>query len=242
MSATSPQIHALTNILRKSVKHLSRDFGEIIYLQSSAKGTYDFALRSQKRVNEILFDELSTNPKNYRYFNYNEVPENCDDEYVFIVYPLDGINNFSHALPFFSVGVSLDRKVESGYKSVAAVIEVPALEETYIVEKGKGAWVENYSRFARGNIRMRVSNRKLAKECLIFSNLNNAKYTNMASPLLELISVANGKADAAIIKTKYYNQFNMARLFVEEAGGYFKRKKELIITCNESLQSELERV
>lgn len=61
----------------------------------------------------------------------------CSAEYCWIIDPLDGTVNFIHHLPIFCVSIGLlhDGKIISG------VVHAPILNETFVAEKGGGAWL-----------------------------------------------------------------------------------------------------
>jgi myo-inositol-1(or 4)-monophosphatase len=56
-------------------------------------------------------------------------------EYVWYCDPIDGTVNFSHGLPLFCVSIGVYWKG----KPLIGVVHAPALGETYVAEKGKGA-------------------------------------------------------------------------------------------------------
>ncbi len=60
-----------------------------------------------------------------------------DDAQTWIVDPLDGTTNFLFACPLWGVNVALAREG----RVVAGVTYLPVLDELYVAEKGKGAWL-----------------------------------------------------------------------------------------------------
>ncbi|WP_199622386.1 inositol monophosphatase family protein [Paenibacillus alkalitolerans] len=60
-----------------------------------------------------------------------------DDEYVWIVDPIDGTTNFIHGFPFYSVSIALAYRGEV----IVGVIYDPSRDELFVAEKGKGAYV-----------------------------------------------------------------------------------------------------
>lgn len=58
-----------------------------------------------------------------------------DAEYSWVVDPLDGTVNYSHALPNFCVSIGVLRRG----KPVVGVVHAPALGELYVAVKGEGA-------------------------------------------------------------------------------------------------------
>ena len=169
MSAESLKIIFVTNVIRKALKPLTRDFGEIMYLQSSPKGTSVFAAKSYTKIEQIIVTELQASKYNYPICNVDS-KEHEDAEYRWIIAPISGIKNFEHALPFFGICIALQKLISGKHETVAAIFEAPAFEEVYMAERGKGAWLENYSNFSKGKIRMRVSCRESSDELLLSSN------------------------------------------------------------------------
>lgn len=61
-----------------------------------------------------------------------------DEEYVWIVDPIDGTTNFVHGFPFFSVSIALAHRGEV----IVGVVYDPIRDELFVAEKGKGAYVK----------------------------------------------------------------------------------------------------
>jgi myo-inositol-1(or 4)-monophosphatase len=60
-----------------------------------------------------------------------------NDEYLWIVDPIDGTTNFIHGFPFYSVSIALAYKGEV----IVGVVYDPSRDELFVAEKGKGAYV-----------------------------------------------------------------------------------------------------
>ena len=71
MRLNSPQINIITKACMKASKPLIRDFGEIENLQVAKKGPKDFVTKTDKRVEEILMEELTRAKKNYSFLKLN---------------------------------------------------------------------------------------------------------------------------------------------------------------------------
>ena len=65
------------------------------------------------------------------------IAQQQEQEYTWIIDPLDGTTNFLHGLPMFSISVALCR----GKDPVLAIVEVPPLGETFTAVRGSGAWL-----------------------------------------------------------------------------------------------------
>lgn len=65
------------------------------------------------------------------------IADRMDEEYLWIVDPIDGTTNFVHGFPYFCVSIALAHKGEV----IVAVIYDPMRDELFVAEKGKGAYV-----------------------------------------------------------------------------------------------------
>ncbi|GAA3409807.1 inositol monophosphatase family protein [Paenibacillus hodogayensis] len=61
-----------------------------------------------------------------------------DEEYLWIVDPIDGTTNFVHGFPFFSVSIALAHRGEV----IVGVVYDPSRDELFVAEKGKGVYVK----------------------------------------------------------------------------------------------------
>ena len=64
--------------------------------------------------------------------------EVSDQEFLWIVDPIDGTTNFVHGFPFFSVSIALAYRGEV----IVGVVYDPSHDELFVAEKGKGAYVK----------------------------------------------------------------------------------------------------
>ena len=61
-----------------------------------------------------------------------------DKDKKWIIDPLDGSLNYSHGYPCYCVSIGMEHNGEL----VVGVIYNPNLDELFVAEKGKGAWME----------------------------------------------------------------------------------------------------
>src|SRR5471032_1131704 len=144
---------ALLNVMigaaRKAARSLKRDFGELEKLQVSLKGPANFVTAADKRAEETLYAELSKARPGYSFLGEEGGRrEGADKSHTWIVDPLDGTTNFLHGIPQFAISIALEREGAI----VAGLIYNPAIEELFIAEKGKGAFLND--------ARIRVAGRK----------------------------------------------------------------------------------
>jgi len=62
-----------------------------------------------------------------------------DSEYKWIIDPLDGTTNFTHAFPIFSISIGVEFRGEV----IAGVVYDPMRDEMFYAEKGKGAYLND---------------------------------------------------------------------------------------------------
>ena len=88
-----------------------------------------------------------------------------NSEYKWIIAPLDGTHNYIHSLPIFGTSIALEHKG----KVILGVIYLPMLNQLFVAEKGKGA-------FLNGK-RIKVSDiNQLADSLLLFEGSLHMKW------------------------------------------------------------------
>ena len=215
MNSISPNLNIMIKACERASKVIIRDFGEIENLQVSKKGPRDFVTKTDKRVEEILIQELSKAKKNYSFLTEETGKiENQDKDKIWIIDPIDGTTNFLHAIPHFAISIAL--KINEDLQS--AVVFDPIKNEIYYAEKDNGAFFNNQ--------RIRVSNKNNLDDCLFSSNSTGIKsiypdlnMRNSGCAALDLAYVGSGRLDGY-----FHNKINLwdiaaGILIVKEAGG-----------------------
>ena len=90
--------------------------------------------------------------------------------YKWVIDPIDGTNNFLHAIPFFCISLALLHNDEI----MAGVIYNPITTELYYAEKGQGAFVMTPT----GDLRLRVSGRTNLEQTMVATNSYALKTMN----------------------------------------------------------------
>ena len=215
MNSISPNLNIMIRASEKASKTIIRDFGEIENLQVSKKGPRDFVTKTDKRVEEILIDELSKSKKNFSFLTEESGKiEKNDKDKIWIIDPIDGTTNFLHGIPHFAISIAL--KIDDEIKS--ALIHDPIKNELYFAEKDNGAYLNNQ--------RIRVSKKNDLEECLFSSDSMGVKFAfpnlnmrNSGCAALDLAYVASGRLDGY-----FHNKINLwdiaaGTLIVKESGG-----------------------
>ncbi len=156
----SPLLNVMIAAARKTARALKRDFGELEKLQVSLKGPANFVTSADRRAEETLFQELNKARPGYGFLGEEGGSrDGADTSHRWIVDPLDGTTNFLHGIPQFAISIALEREGAV----VAGLIYNPAVDEMFIAEKGKGAFMNEQ--------RIRVAGRKRLAESVIACGL-----------------------------------------------------------------------
>ena len=212
MNSISPDLNMMIKACEKASKVIIRDFGEVENLQVSKKGPNDFVTKTDKRVEEILVQELSKNKKNYSFITEETgIIKNSNKDTFWIIDPIDGTTNFLHGIPHFAISIALkfNNEIMSG------VIFDPIKNEMFYAEKNNGAYFNNQ--------RIRVSKKKNLEECLFATggkefkiNLNTRK---SGSAALDMAYVAAGRFDGYFQDNLNIWDIAAGIILVEESGG-----------------------
>ena len=229
MKLSSANINVMVKACRKASKILIRDFGEIENLQVSLKGPGDFVTASDKKVEKILIDELKNARPNYSILSEEAGEIKNEDEFKWIIDPIDGTSNFLHGIPHFAISIGLEHKNEI----ICGIVYDPIKDEMFTAEKGNGAYLNNQ--------RIRVSSRSELKNCMIFTggpkndsldkeksikeynNFSSKIYTpirKLGSASLDIAYVASGRCDGFWQRNLNYWDFAAGIILVKEAGGF----------------------
>ena len=110
-------------------------FGRLKSLEVEEKARNDFVTEADKKSEMIIIKTIQE-----AFPQHTIVAEesglHSGNDWKWYVDPLDGTKNFIHGLPMFCVSIGVEFKGEL----VAAVVKAPVLEETFIAEKGSGAY------------------------------------------------------------------------------------------------------
>ena len=155
-----------------------------------------------------------------------------ESDYLWIVDPLDGTTNFSMHNPLFSVSIGVCYK----NKVILGLVYAPFLNELYLAEKGKGAWVYSPAKTEKGK-KIKVSSIKKGKVINAFCHgntqkdigravkyhqkqkLNNFDCRQLGSAAIELAYVACGRVESIVIPGAHPWDVAAGALLVREAGG-----------------------
>ena len=256
MRLSSANINVMVKACRKASKTIIRDFGEIEKLQVSLEGPGDYVTASDKKVEEILINELRIARPNYSILSEEIGLIKNSEEFKWVIDPIDGTTNFLHGIPHFGISIGLEQKNEI----ICGIIYDPIKDEMFLAEKGNGAYLNNQ--------RLRVSARSKLKDCIIFTGgprkeaqnreLSLEEYKKFSSSVdtpilktgsaaLDMAYVAAGRSDGFWHRQLNYWDIAAGIIIVKEAGGFvtdFKgnnqyiEKKNILVT-NSRINNEM---
>ena len=122
------------------------------------------------KIHELYPDHLILSEEDsFRRQLKSDVPP---EEYIWLIDPLDGTNNFYNRVPFFCVSLALNR----GKETLAGVVYNPVNCELFYAVKGKGAWLIRLIGEAEVKVRLTPPKEKKGfKEALLSANLTSKR-------------------------------------------------------------------
>jgi len=147
----------MANAARRASRAIRRDFGEVENLQVSLKGPANFVTRTDRRVEEILAEDLRKARPGFGFLmEESGAKSGSDKEHRWIVDPIDGTTNFIHGIAHFAISIALERAGEI----VAGLVYNPIADEMFTAERGRGA-------FLNDRRRLRVAVRRSLSEAVV---------------------------------------------------------------------------
>ncbi|MGB0893526.1 MAG: inositol-1-monophosphatase [Parashewanella sp.] len=142
-----PMLTIAVRAARAAGQTIMRAYTELDRIEVSAKGMNDFVTNIDKEAEAAIIYQIRKS-----YPDHTIVGEEAGEDrgsnkdYLWIVDPLDGTNNFVKGIPHFAVSIALQHKG----KTEVAVVYDPVRNELFSAERGKGAKLNDY--------RLRVGN------------------------------------------------------------------------------------
>lgn len=256
MHGRSAMLNVMTAAAIKAGKSTLRDFGELSKLQVSRKGTADFATNADRKSEKILHQELSKARPTFSFLmeESGEVA-GSDPTQRFVIDPIDGTNNFIHAVPYFCVAIAYEKQLTNGrFETQAGVIYDPINNELFTAELYQGAFLNDQ--------RIATSGRSEPDTCMLASFIShNEDYPEYAlqvqkalgvhpytlrisgATALDLAYVAAGRYDGACYISYKHWDVAAGKLLVREAGGKITEQesgpKKILLATNSHIHSKL---
>lgn len=170
-----------------------------------------------------------------------------EDDYEWVIDPIDGTTNFAHGFPLFSISIA----VKYNDETVLGVVYIPMLGEMYETMKGYGAKLNGktiqVSKIKRLPLAMVATGFPYDRASDPKNNLDNfnnvitkvAGIRQTGSAAIDLCQVAAGRFDGYWeIKLNSWD-IEAGLLIVKEAGGFVRREEQdkgiFVLVGNESI-------
>lgn len=214
-------IDELTRFAKESITRLGEE-ALAYYGKGDSKTKFDKELvtSAELYLTDFFRKQLQSRFPEHQLFNNNQ--NNTDythdgKRYLWIVDPIDGVDNFQTGIPIWGCSLAL----LENFWPVCSVFYMPATDSIFHAQAGKDAY--------RGNKAIRVSSQKDINDesiLLTYSRFHlhyhsrfPGKIRNMGCATAHICFVAMGRADAAIITNESYQGLAAARIIIESAGG-----------------------
>jgi myo-inositol-1(or 4)-monophosphatase len=213
---------------KEAGRFLKQNIGKVRDIQRKDGQEKNLVTEIDKRSEEIIIGIIKQHyPAHDILAEESGLKSSSASEYRWIIDPLDGTTNFTHALPVFCVSIGVERKG----KIIAGVIYDPNFDELFTAEKGNGALLNGK--------RMKVSRTESLNTSLLVTGfpynitenpdhavehfynflMRAQAVRRMGSAAIDMAYVAAGRYDG--FWEVALNPWDMAAgtLLIEEAGG-----------------------
>lgn len=122
----------------KAGKILKEGFGTTFKI-SSKDGKNNLVTEYDNLSEKIIIENISKKFSNHKFLaeESGRTGNSNINDVIWVIDPLDGTVNFAHNLPIFSISIA----AEINGTLHCGIIYQPILDELFIAEKGKGAWL-----------------------------------------------------------------------------------------------------
>ena len=124
----------------KEVGEVQRSYFRSGHLELETKSTvHDVVTKVDKLSESMLIERIGKCFPNHSVLGEESGEHDAHSDYLWVVDPLDGTNNYSQGLPVFCVSIGLQYRGET----LLGVVYAPYLNELYTAIRGKGAFLNN---------------------------------------------------------------------------------------------------
>lgn len=221
--------------IKKDVQNVVEKAGEILLsffgntLSQKNKAGMGFVTEADLASEAFLIEQLlKIVPGASIYAEESGQVNQKNNEYCWVIDPLDGTTNFAHSLPYFCISVALTYKSDP----ILAFVYQPVLKELFWAIKGGGAflhdipiYISTTSRFEDTflcagipYIKDKAYNKRFMRA---FAEIikETFAFRHFGAVALDLAYVACGRLDAIFFEDMAWWDFAAGKLLIQEAGG-----------------------
>lgn len=210
----------------KGGKILRDNFGKLEESQIHLKGAHDIVTEIDKKVEAMYADEIRKAFPDHGIIGEEGTSENPDQEFLWVLDPLDGTKNYSVENPFFCTSICLLQNKDP----IISVIHEPITDNLYYATKGEGAFVNGKPIHVSKKEDMRESMIlychaakpeaiREAERYVVELKLATKDAARLRSAGSEMALVAKGACEAYLMNQLPLWDLAAGALLVREAGG-----------------------
>ncbi|MEJ2609495.1 MAG: inositol monophosphatase family protein [Candidatus Thiodiazotropha sp.] len=154
----NPMVTIAVRAAREASRVITRNFNRIDRLTITDKGNNDFVTEVDRNAEAAIINVLREKYPHHAILA-EESGRQGNDEYQWVIDPLDGTTNFLHGFPQFAISIALKIK---GRLEIGVVYD-PINEEMFTASRGEGALLNDH--------KIRVANRKSLDGALLGTGL-----------------------------------------------------------------------
>ncbi len=158
-----PMVNIALRAARRAGQIIVRALDRADLLQVESKGAHDYVTDIDRQAEAAIVDVIRKAYPDHAVLGEEFGAHGDDDEYVWIVDPLDGTTNFLQGIPHFSTSIGIRR----GATLLHGVIVDPIRHEEFTASRGSGARMNGQ--------RLRVTSTAKIDDALLASDLVFAK-------------------------------------------------------------------
>lgn len=191
------------------------------------KGTFgDIVTEADFKAEEVILQEISRVFPHHQIDSEESGHNGKDSDWLWMVDPLDGTNNFAIGFPVFSLSITLMYKKEP----MLGVIYEPVVRRLYVTVKNEGSFCNGRRLYVRkreyvknGTIGWiqghKVQNELKAVELRQHLDLHFKRMMRLWAPTLQWCMLAKGDIDGIVLYNSEGDDLYSGVLMVKEAGG-----------------------
>jgi len=209
----------------------AKEAGEILksYFETSLekrlKDDKSIVTEADEKAEASIIEIIKTKYPDHGFWGEESGKQNAQAEYVWVIDPLDGTNNFVNGIPLFATSIGLVRN----NVPVAAAVYNPVTDSMFSAEQGKGAWWNGKTMHVSEQgadtamitigTSSKAEDKELVHKCFVASKDYVKSVRYLGSAVLELAYLARGGTEGVLnIGTKKWD-YAAGSLLVLEAGG-----------------------
>jgi myo-inositol-1(or 4)-monophosphatase len=117
--------------------YLKDNVGKIHQIEQKEGQVTNLVTEVDKNSEKLIIGKLSRHFPDHDFLGEESGSRAAESDYRWIIDPLDGTVNYTHALPIYCVSIGLEYRGEI----IAGVVYDPSANELFTAEKGKGAFL-----------------------------------------------------------------------------------------------------